>query len=110
MAVKQVLLARQKPMLGWIVVLGVIVRFFTRARDRGRNRLWWVTIGIASYMVPYILVYRVIGGWVGYALGIPYDGEDMYFILLIVSIAAGLATTVFVMRFMIKGTPVLRDT
>jgi hypothetical protein len=110
MAVKQVLLARQKPMLGWIVVLGVIVRFFTRARDRGRNRLWWVTIGIASYMVPYILVYRVIGGWVGYALGIPYDGEDMYFILLIVSIAAGLATSVFVMRFMIKGTPVIRDT
>jgi len=61
-------------------------------------------------MVPYILVYKVIGEWVGDALGVPYDGEDMYFILLIASIAAGLATSVFVMRFMIRGIPVIRDT
>jgi hypothetical protein len=98
-----------QPMLGWVVVAGVIVRFFTRARDRGKSRLWWVIIGIVSYMLPYILVDRVIGAGIGYTLGVPYDSEDLYFVLLIASIAAGLACSVFVMRAMIRGVPVIRE-
>ena len=69
-------------MLGWVVVAGVIVRFFTRARDRGRNRFWWVSIGVASYMAPYILVHNVIGVWISSTFGIRYDGETLYFALL----------------------------
>jgi uncharacterized membrane protein YhaH (DUF805 family) len=77
-------------MLGWVVVAGVIVRFFTRARDRGRNRFWWVSIGVASYMAPYILVHNVIGVWISSTFGIRYDGETLYFALLFASIVVGL--------------------
>ncbi len=97
-------------MLGWVVVAGVIVRFFTRARDRGRNRFWWVSLGVASYMAPYILVHNVIGVWISSTFGIRYDGETLYFALLFASIVVGLASSVFVMRVMIRGVPVIRQT
>lgn len=97
-------------MLGWVVVAGVIVRFFTRARDRGRSRFWWVAIGIASYMVPYILVQNVIGKWISSVFGIRSGIEPMYFVLLFASIAVGLASSVFVMRVMIRRVPVVRQT